>query len=93
MHHPQKISDYTRIQRMQNIQFKNFNKNNHFVLKRSGKPPVQLNLKYHQIYKKENKVHIYLDQKVLAQVAQTKEGKTVIWLSITDKNGVHRFEH
>jgi hypothetical protein len=93
MSHPQKISDDTRIRRMQNIKFKYFNDNNHFVLKANGQPPVQLNLKYHQIFKNENKVHIYLDQKALAQVAQAKEGKTVIWLSVTDKNGVHRFEH
>ena len=93
MHHPQKISGYTRIRRMQDIKFKYFNENNHFVLKRSGKPPVQLNLKYHQIFKKENVLHIYLDQKALAQVPQIKDGKTVIWLSVTDKNGIHRFEH
>jgi hypothetical protein len=93
MHHPQKISDDTRIRRMQDIKFKYFNANNHFVLKRSGKPPVQLNLKYHQLFKKENKVHLYLDQKALVQVEQTKDGKTVIWLSVTDKNGVHRFEN
>jgi len=93
MHHPQKISDNTRIRRMQNIKFKYFNENNHFVLKRSGKPPVQLNLKYHQIFKKENTVHIYLDQKALLQLEQIKDGKTVLWLSVTDKNGAHGFEH
>ena len=93
MHHPQKISDNTRIRRMQNIKFKSFNVNNHFIFKRSRKPPVQLNLKYQQIFNKENKVHIYLDQKALMQLEQTKDDKTVIWLSVTDKSGVHRFKH
>ncbi len=93
MHQPQKILDNTRIRRMQNIKFKNFNENNHFVLKRSGKPPVQLNLKYQHIFKKENKVHIYLDQKALVQLEQTRDDKTDLWLSVTDKSGVHRFEH
>ena len=93
MQQPQKISDYTRIGRLQDLQFKLFSENDHFVLKRSGKPPVQLNLKYHQIYKKENKLHIYLDQKALLQMEQTKDGKTAIWLSVTDKTGEHRFKH
>jgi hypothetical protein len=93
IHQPQQISDNTRISRMQNIKFKNFNENNHFILKRSGKPPVQLNLKYQHIFKNENIVHIYLDQKDLVQLAQTKDDKTDIWLSITDKSGVHRFKH
>jgi hypothetical protein len=93
MHQPQTFSDFTRIRRMQNIKVKYFNGNNHFVLKRSGKPPVQLNLKYQQIYKKENNVYIYLDQKDLLQLEQTKEGKTDIWISITDKTGGHRFKH
>lgn len=93
LHNPPKIPDNTRIRRVQNIKFKYFNEGNHFVLKRSGKPPVQLNLKYHQIFKKENKVHIYLDEKALLQLDQSKNGKTVMWLSITDKTGVHRFAH
>ena len=93
LHQPQKISGNTRIRRMQNIKFKNFNENNHFLLKRSGKPPVQLNLKYQHIFKNENKVHLYLDQKALVQLEQTRDDKTEIWLSVTDKSGVHRFKH
>ena len=78
---------------MQNIKFKNFNESSHFILKRSGKPPVQLNLKYQHIFKDENKVHIYLDQKALVQLEQTGDGETDIELSATDKRGVHRFKH
>lgn len=90
---PPKIPDNTRIRRVENIKFKYFNEGNHFVLKRSGKPPVQLSLKYHQIFKKENNVHIYLDEKALLQLDQIKNGKMVMWLSITDKTGVRRFAH
>jgi len=93
LHQPQKISDNTRIRRMQNIKFKNFNESSHFILKRSGKPPVQLNLKYQHIFKDENKVHIYLDQKALVQLEQTGDNETDIGLSVTDKRGVHRFKH
>ena len=93
LHNPPKIPDNTRIRRVENIKFKYFNEGNHFVLKRSGKPPVQLNLKYHQIFKKENNVHIYLDEKALLQLDQIKNGKMVMWLSITDKTGVRRFAH
>ncbi len=93
LHNPPKIPDNTRIRRVQNIKFKYFNEGNHFVLKRSGKPPVQLHLKYHQIFKKENKVHIYLDEKALLQLDQNKNGNTVMWLSITDKSGAHRYTH
>ena len=93
MHHPQKISDNTRIRRVQDIKFKYFNEDAHFVLKRSGKPPVQLNLKYQQTFKNKSTLHIYLGEKDLAQVQQTKDGKTVIGLSVTDKSGVHSFAH
>jgi hypothetical protein len=93
LQNPQKIPDNTRIRRVENIKLKYFNEGNHFVLKRSGKPTVQLNLKYHQIFKKENNVHIYLDEKALLQLDQIKNGKTVMWLSITDKTGVRRFAH
>ncbi len=93
LYNPQKIPDNTRITRVENIKFKYFNEGNHFVLKRSGKPPVQLNLKYHQIFKKENNVHIYLDEKALLQLDQFKNGKMVMWLSISDKTGVRRFAH
>lgn len=93
LQNPPKIPGNTRIRRVENIKFKYFNEGNHFVLKRSGKPPVQLNLKYHQIFKKENSVHIYLDEKALLQLDQIKNGKMVMWLSITDKTGVRRFAH
>jgi len=93
MHHPQKILDYNRIKRMQDMKIKYFSENNHFVLKRSGRPPVQLSLKFQQIFNNEDVLHIYLDEKALAQVQQTRDGKTVIRLSVTDKSGVHRFEH
>jgi len=54
---------------------------------------VQLNLKYHQIFEDENYVHIYLDDKAILELKQVKDGVSELWLSITDKTGVHRLEH
>ena len=93
LNHPVKAADNARIKRLENIKFKYFNKGNHFVLKRNGKPPAQLNLWYHQIFKKDNQVHIYLDEKALLQLDQIKKGKTDIWLWIKDRTGTHQFEH
>lgn len=90
---PQKNPDNSRLRRVINTQFRYFNEGNHFVLNRRNKPPVQLNLKYHQIFENENNVHVYLDEKALLQLDQVKNGITDVWLSITDKTGVHTFEH
>ena len=38
-------------------------------------------------------MHVYLDEKALLQLNQVKNGITDVWLSITDKTRVHRFEH
>jgi len=92
LRNPQNIPDNTRIERVQNIEFKYFNEGNVFVLKRNGKPPVQLNLEYHQIFMNENKVLIYLDDKALLPLARIKNNKAIVQLSITDKTGVHRFK-
>ena len=90
---PVKSPDNARIKRLENIKFKYFNQSNHFVSKPSGKPPVQLNLKYQQIFEKENKVHIYLDERALLPLGQNKNTIMEIGLFIKDKNGSHRFEH
>ena len=93
LHHPIKNVDNVRIKRLENIKFKYFNQSNHFVSKSSGKTPTQLNLKYQQIFEKENKVHIYLDKRALLQLKQNKNRTPDIGLSIKDKTGSHRFEH
>jgi hypothetical protein len=54
---------------------------------------VQLKLKYQQIFEDENKVFIYVDEKALLQLNKVKDGKVIMWLSIADKTGTHRFEH
>ena len=92
LHHPVNVTDNARIKRLENIKFKYFNKGSHFVLERNGKAPVQLILCYHQIFEKENQVHIYVDEKAILQLNQIKNGKTDISLLIMDKNGTHRFE-
>ena len=63
------------------------------MLKRDDKPPVQLKLKYHQIFENENKVYIYLDEKALLQLNQVKNEEMVLRLSIADKTDTHRFVH
>ena len=90
---PQKNPDNSRLRRVKNTQFRYFNAGSHFVLNRSQNPPVQLTLKYHQIFENENNVSIYMDEKALLQLDQIKNGLATVWLSITDKTGVHRFEY
>jgi hypothetical protein len=91
--HPVKATDNARINRLANIKFKYFNKGSHFVLKRQGETPVQLNLGYQQIFEKENQVYLYMNEKALLQPDQIKNGKMDIRLSIKDATGSHRFEH
>ncbi len=91
LQHPVIMSDNTRIRRVKNIKFKYYSAGNHFVLTRSGRPPVQLVLKYHQIFESENKIHLYLDEKAILDLDKHNNDKKVIWLSITDKTGRHRY--
>jgi hypothetical protein len=93
LQHSVKHTDNDRIKRLENIKFKYFNRGNHFVSKPKRKPPMQLNLKYQQIFEKENKVHLYLDNRVFLQREKEKNRTTDIELSIKDKTGSHRFEH
>lgn len=90
---PQKNPDDSRLRRVKKTEFRYFNEGRHFILKRNKKPPVQLTLKYHQIFEDENSVHIYLDEKDLLQLDQVKDGETELWLSISNETGAHRFEH
>jgi hypothetical protein len=93
LHNPVENANNNRIKRLKNIKFKYFKQSNHFVSKPSSKPPVLLNLKYQQIFENENKVHMYLDDRALLQLAQNKNKITDIRLSIKDKNGSHQFDH
>jgi hypothetical protein len=93
LRHPVKNANNARIKRLENIKFKYFNQSNYFVSKPSGNPPVLLNLKYQQIFEKENRVHIYLDDRALLQLTQNKNKITDMRLSLKDKTGSHRFEH
>jgi hypothetical protein len=89
----QKNQNASRLRRVKNTQFRYFNDGVHFVLNRNNKPPVQLKWKYQQIFEDENKVFFYLDEKALLQFNQVKSGKVIVWLSIADETGTHRFEH
>lgn len=87
---PQEVPYYDRLRRVQATKFFYFQKNSHFILEREGKPPVQLNLMYQQIYKNENKLHIYVDDRSLLQFDSSTNGKSIA-LSVKDRNGNHRF--
>ena len=90
---PQANPDSSRLKRVKKTRFRYFNAGSHFVFSRNAKPAVQLNLKYHQIYGKENNVYVYLDDKSILQLDQVKNGVATLKLLITDKAGEHRFEH
>jgi hypothetical protein len=50
-------------------------------------------LKYQQLFEKENKIHIYLDERAFLPLQQNKSRIMDIELTIKDKAGSHRFEH
>lgn len=86
------VSYRDRIKRVENTQFVYFKKGSNFILKRKGKPPVQLDLICQRSYKKENKLLVYVDEKNLLPLNQDLHGERVIRLSAKDKDGKHRFE-
>jgi hypothetical protein len=86
------VSYNDRIKRVENIRFVYFKKGSNFILKREGKPPVQLDLIYQRSYKKENKLLVYVDEKNLLPLNQDAGDEMITGLSVKDKNGKHRFE-
>ena len=89
---PQKNPTNERIRRVKTNKFIYFKGNSHYILKRSSKPPVQLKLKYLQLFENENNVHVYLDEKAILELDQVKNGAAVLLLSISDETGAHRFK-
>jgi hypothetical protein len=87
---PQNVPYYDRIKRMQTTRFLHFQRDNHYILEREGKPPIQLDLMYQQIFNNENKLHIYIDDRSLLQFDSSTNGKTLT-LSVKDRNGIDRF--
>jgi hypothetical protein len=89
---PIEISYRDRIKRVQNTRFMYFNKGRNFILKRKGKPPVQLDLISQRSYKNENKLLVYVDEKNLLPLNQNANDEMITSLSVKDKDGKHRFE-
>jgi hypothetical protein len=89
---PIEISYRDRIKRVQNTRFMYFNKGRNFILKRKGKPPVQLDLICQRSYKNENKLLVYVDEKNLLPLNQDANDEMITSLSVKDKDGKHRFE-
>ena len=89
---PQESPNVSRLKRVRDTKFRLFGESSHFKLDRNNKAPVQLTLKWHQIFEDENNIHIYLDEKALLQLEPIQSGVSAVWLSVSDKNGVHRFQ-
>ncbi len=83
---------YERLKRVKNTRFMYFGNDKNFVLKRKGKPPVQLDLIGQRFYKKENTLLAYIDEKNLLQLNQDANGKLITKLLVKDKDGNHRFK-
>jgi Peptidase family M48 len=81
-----------RLKRLQNTRFVYFKRNNHFILKREGKPPAQLDLIYQRFYDKENKLFIHIDEKNLLASGQKIDGAMTPKLEVTDINGKQQFQ-
>ena len=86
------VLDNDRLKRVQKTRFVQFKKNNHFILKREGKPPVQLNLICQQFYGKENKLLVYIDDKSLLALGQEISGEMNTILDVKDKNEKQQFQ-
>ena len=81
-----------RLKRVQNNRFVHFKKDNHFILKREGKPPAQLDLICQRFYDNENKLFVYIDEKNLLALGQEINGEMITALYVTDKNGKQQFQ-
>ena len=51
-----------------------------------------MDLIYQQIFKRENKIHVYIAAKALLHLDGIKNGKTTLSISVRDKAGMHYFE-
>lgn len=80
------------LKRVQNTRFVQFKKNNHFILKREAKPPVQLDFIYQRFYDKENKLFVHIDEKNLLALGQEINDAMITTLYVTDQNGKQQFQ-
>ena len=81
-----------RLKRLKDTRFVHFKKDNHFVLKREGNPPVQMVLICQRFYEKENELLAYIDEKNLLALGPEINGEMITTLSVADKNGKHKFQ-
>ena len=86
------ISYSDRIKRVQDTRFVYFTENTNFILKREGKPPIQLDLIYQRTYQKENKLVAYINEKNLLPLKEDAKGELIIRFSVTHEGGKHRYE-
>lgn len=81
-----------RLKRIKNARMVYFGKDTNFVLKRKGKPPIQLDLIAQRVYEKENTLIAYIDDKNLLPLNQSSNGELITKLVVKNKDGNHRFQ-
>lgn len=81
-----------RTKRVENMQFNYYDDENSFVYKNNGRKPVQLDLIYQAIFKKENKIVAYLNDKSLLDIHHEFNGRRSVTLLIEDNQGKHEFK-
>lgn len=80
-----------RIARVNNCRSVYFGNEKSYLLKRSNKTPIQMDIKCQTIFDKENKLSIYLNDYSLIERAVKDFYLDEIKLSVRDKNGNHTF--
>ena len=81
-----------RAKRAENIKFKYFNDDNHFVHQIGRFLPVQMQLRYQSIFENENKLVVYLNDKSLLHEHGDFHNRNQVILWIIDKHGGHQFK-
>jgi Zn-dependent protease with chaperone function len=81
-----------RAKRVENIEFRYFNDDGSFVLRKGRRFPVQLDLKYQSIFKNENKLMVYINDRSLFDNHDDDHNKSKVALLIHDRHGKHRFK-
>ncbi len=84
--------DNNRLKRVKNTRLVYFGKGRNFVLKRKGKPPVQMHLIGQRFFKKENTLLAYIDERNVLPLSKSKNGEMITKLLVKAKDGNHRFK-
>jgi hypothetical protein len=81
-----------RAKRSELTKFKYFKDDDSFIFQEDRRFPVQLDLKYQSIFKNENKLMVYLNDRSLLDNHDGNYYISKVTLLIRDKHGKHRFK-